>query len=492
MSFSILPKEIKFEILNYLSIGSRYNASLVWQETMDETRRFIPTNEEVMEMMVGVEDDTYFFETFEDLERAGVVATAGHLNSVKRIFLEGIDVTSLPTNIVNSLLKIARGNVILRGVRGLKFSMLKNIESLGLQLIDTKIPEQVKKNISVSGKEINLTDISGNVSGLFESITCNGLYLVEKLNLEHIDLSEVPEAIVNNLAKTIRGKLRFSRMTGFSTSMLDNIKCEELDIHNMEISSQATGDTIVCGKVSLKNLSGNLSGLFEGLTRDEGNSIESLILDHVDMSNTPVNIVNSLMKIVEGHLELRRVTGFSGKIFDDIKCKDLHLFDMNVPAELPEGINVSGHIFLERITGNVIGLIDRITCNCLRIRYMKLYSDATLSLTNILRSRVRELKFSFDGTLEDFSLLDYYDGKGHCEKIEFDVRWCDNEWRNIINKNLFPWAASRGWTVAWTDGYPRYYAFTRSEISTWRKYMSMAVYPLALGCILYSFFKQNV
>ena len=150
MSFSILPKEIKFEILNYLSIGSRYNASLVWQETMDETRRFIPTNEEVMEMMVGVEDDTYFFETFEDLERAGVVATAGHLNSVKRIFLEGIDVTSLPTNIVNSLLKIARGNVILRGVRGLKFSMLKNIESLGLQLIDTKIPEQVKKNISVS------------------------------------------------------------------------------------------------------------------------------------------------------------------------------------------------------------------------------------------------------------------------------------------------------------------------------------------------------
>ena len=67
MSFSILPKEIKFEILNYLSIGSRYNASLVWQETMDETRRFIPTNEEVMEMMVGVEDVTFFcFETLED------------------------------------------------------------------------------------------------------------------------------------------------------------------------------------------------------------------------------------------------------------------------------------------------------------------------------------------------------------------------------------------------------------------------------------------
>merc|ERR1719378_1211266 len=58
-------------------------------------------------MMVGVENVTFFcFETLEDLEGVGVVATAGHLNSVERIFLEGIDVTSIPTNIVNNLLKI--------------------------------------------------------------------------------------------------------------------------------------------------------------------------------------------------------------------------------------------------------------------------------------------------------------------------------------------------------------------------------------------------
>ena len=168
MSFSKLPKEIKFEILNYLSIGSHYNASLVWQETMDETMRFIPTNEEVMEMLKidaneysmrycvdseedNDDDDSYFcFETLEDLKRAGVVATAGHLNSVRHTVLEGIDVTSLPTNIVNSLFKIATGLVELRGVKGLKFSMLNNIECLELELTDIKIPEQVKKNISVS------------------------------------------------------------------------------------------------------------------------------------------------------------------------------------------------------------------------------------------------------------------------------------------------------------------------------------------------------
>ena len=107
---------------------------------MDETMRFIPTNEEVMEMLEidaneysmrycvdseedNDDDDSYFcFETLEDLERAGVVATAGHLNSVRHTVLEGIDVTSLPTNIVNSLFKIATGLVELRRVKGLKLS----------------------------------------------------------------------------------------------------------------------------------------------------------------------------------------------------------------------------------------------------------------------------------------------------------------------------------------------------------------------------------
>ena len=226
---------------------------------------------------------THTFETLEDLERAGVVATAGHLNSVRNTVLEGIDVTSLPTNIVNSLFKIATGLVELRGVKGLKFSMLNNIECLELELTDIKIPEQVKKNISVSAKVINLTNISCNVSGLFESITCDGLNLVEKMYLYHLDLSDVSVAIVNNLAKTIGRILSLRRLIGFSTSMLDNIKCEHLYIYNMEISSQATEDTIVSGQVSLGNLSGNLSGLFENLTQEEGNSIESLSLVHVDV-----------------------------------------------------------------------------------------------------------------------------------------------------------------------------------------------------------------
>ena len=184
---------------------------------------------------------------------------------------------------------------------------------------------------------------------------------------------------------------------------------------------------------------------------------------HVDVSNIPVNIVNSQIKKVVGQLTLEGVKCFSWRIFDNIKCEDLHLVEMFVPAELPEGINVSGDILLLQITGNVIGLIDRITCKCLRIDYMKLNSDTTSSLTKILRSRVREIKFSFNGTLEDFSILESYDGKGHCEKIMFLRKSDDNEWRKIFNINLAPWAASKNWTVAkLAVGYE----FKRSVIST--------------------------
>ena len=76
-------------------------------------------------------------------------------------------------------------------------------------------------------------------------------------------------------------KLSFYSPSRFSTSMLDDIKCEKLGIYGIEISPQATEDTIVCGQLFLENLSGNLSGLFQSLTRDKENSFENLCLQHL-------------------------------------------------------------------------------------------------------------------------------------------------------------------------------------------------------------------
>ena len=76
-------------------------------------------------------------------------------------------------------------------------------------------------------------------------------------------------------------KLSFYSPSHFSTSMVDDIKCEKLGIYCIEISPQATEVTIVCGQLFLENSSGNLSGLFQSLTRDKENSFENLCLQHL-------------------------------------------------------------------------------------------------------------------------------------------------------------------------------------------------------------------
>merc|ERR1719282_1201430 len=101
---------------------------------------------------------TYFFDKFffmidnlDDLETAGVWASAGHLDSVKELKLLRIDITNVPINIVNSLAKIVEYELSFDGVAGLNFSILKNIKCENLRLETLIIPTQVKQNISFSG-----------------------------------------------------------------------------------------------------------------------------------------------------------------------------------------------------------------------------------------------------------------------------------------------------------------------------------------------------
>ena len=48
MSFKILPIEIKAKILEMLSIGDGFNASLVWEEMAEEIRRHIHEDGELI------------------------------------------------------------------------------------------------------------------------------------------------------------------------------------------------------------------------------------------------------------------------------------------------------------------------------------------------------------------------------------------------------------------------------------------------------------
>ena len=122
MNFSMLPLEIKIKIFRMLSIGSRYNASLVWEEMTAETWKSIPAVDQLITNL-GLDDhqadnEWHRITNLDDLETAGVLASAGHLNLFKKFFIYDIDVSNIPVNIVNNLMKNGRGFLWLYKVRG--------------------------------------------------------------------------------------------------------------------------------------------------------------------------------------------------------------------------------------------------------------------------------------------------------------------------------------------------------------------------------------
>ena len=76
MSFSLLPEEIKIIIFNLLDLGSRYNASLVWEEMATETLKSVPKSLCHLKRNYGIIDNTH------DLEIAGVLTSAGRVPGV--------------------------------------------------------------------------------------------------------------------------------------------------------------------------------------------------------------------------------------------------------------------------------------------------------------------------------------------------------------------------------------------------------------------------
>ena len=150
MSFSILPKEIKFKILEMLSIGSRYNASQVWEEMAEETYKSIPTDGGLIRRLTNKEEVCYITDV-DDLESSGVLALTGHLELVEDLMFSRIDFSSSPSNIVNGLTKIVTGKLAFTNhVTGLCSSMMENVNCKGLYIYKMTVPAQIPNDIRVS------------------------------------------------------------------------------------------------------------------------------------------------------------------------------------------------------------------------------------------------------------------------------------------------------------------------------------------------------
>ena len=164
MSFSLLPEEIKIIIFNLLDLGSRYNASLVWEEMATETLKSVPTSLCHLKRNYGIIDNIH------DLEIAGVLTSAG-LDALETLHLYKIDVTNVPINIVNNLAKKARYELRLEKVNGFCFPMLDNIKAQELYLKNMFIPKQVPQGVNINGNKIYLGKTSkkhSKISGIVQ------------------------------------------------------------------------------------------------------------------------------------------------------------------------------------------------------------------------------------------------------------------------------------------------------------------------------------
>ena len=175
MSFSIFPIEVKAKIFNMLSIGSRYNASIVWEEMSDEILRLIPPDEFLIKL-TNIKQGQLKITNLDDLEMAGVLASTGYLNSVGTLRLSGINVPDFLINTFKNLTNIVTDNLVIGYVNNFNFSVLEKIKCKKLLLDNMKIPalDLVKNNISVCGK-VQLYRLTGNVNGLLDILTCEHL-----------------------------------------------------------------------------------------------------------------------------------------------------------------------------------------------------------------------------------------------------------------------------------------------------------------------------
>jgi len=169
MVFSALPIEIKLKIFSMLSIGDQYYASLVWEEMAYEFWASIPP---VDDFLVELENSYYYFiGNLNDLEVAGVLASAGYLEPLDKIEIWNINLSSMNVNILDSLTRLVKDWLGFYEVSGLCFSIFENTKCRKLAFRSMEL-HPLAKNINVK-ELIYFENVSGDVSGFLDKITCD-------------------------------------------------------------------------------------------------------------------------------------------------------------------------------------------------------------------------------------------------------------------------------------------------------------------------------
>ena len=147
-----------------LTIGSRYNASLVWKELAEETQRAIQNYRMTSERRF----DTY--DNIEDLEYACVLASGGKMDAVDRLVLREVDVSGTPSTIINNLVKIVRGKIFLKKVGGWSTSMLNDAKCEKIFISEMKLEPGSEMRPFMVSESVELQHVHGDICGFLEQL----------------------------------------------------------------------------------------------------------------------------------------------------------------------------------------------------------------------------------------------------------------------------------------------------------------------------------
>jgi len=217
ITFLNLNRDIKRIILKKLDLCSRYNLILVWEDMAEEFWH-----------SVDVKKNWISITTTEDFELAGVLASAGYLETVKELNIKGFDFSSYPVNIINNLIKIVTKRIVFEKVTGFYPQLLGGVNCQSLCLKNMKILKLNKcshqKGQNMKIEALHLQNVRGHLNNLFDNFERFYELGLKKLNSSLLNNLNMPEIFEN--------KIKCLRMGSLLPEWLNQYdgrgKCEEI------------------------------------------------------------------------------------------------------------------------------------------------------------------------------------------------------------------------------------------------------------------------
>ena len=317
------------------------------------------------------------------------------------------------------------------------FKMLDLGSQCNLSIVWEDMKDEFWKSVDVERRIVGINSIEELE---FAGVLATGgvIDTVEELNLNYVNVSSIPVNIINNVMKIVKGIIVLEGISGWRTSMLDDVKCQSLSIRNMDLESRSDGRPFMVYDLSLIEVRGDLTGLFGNF--DVGQMKSSLKLNGIDFSNVPDDNVNRLFKTFS-NVSLGVLDGFKSSMMNGIDWRILELhsgFQCTWDAKNNSKQMMISELSLYRI-GDIRGILDNLkSCDTWNIGQVESSLMTELHMNKMLNDKVRKLQTWYYNDLFP-KWLNKYNGQGKCSEIILKAN-CKNKLNDYK-----AWAKARGW-----------------------------------------------